>query len=331
MEQARERALRFDASEGRWREVSTSMKDATQAMWSYWRRALETAHKQCDDLARGDGHPEVVRALAELGKARSESETELVRLEAEHRRWTEGIAELRAWYKADTRAVRDMFCSLPESPWDTDEGAAYLVKLVQIVDRMRDRLRPRYDDISEAGKSLTARLQVLEKRQDERVKKEAARLRGKIEGTLRSLSNLMVSELRGANHPEFRTFMEVGRNEHRRIQSDSSKCVVSEVTIPDSRLRIDCVRVSSGTCYLVEIKPDNSAARDRGNDQLQKYLAAMKRHFKRNSDDVKKGFTGKLEVFQRCITNGEISLKSELRVYQLCPPEGKLFHDFVVE
>src|SRR5690606_23002623 len=59
-------------------------------------------------------------------------------------RWYAGLRELREWYKQDTKAVRDMFCNIPESPGDYAEGDAYAAKLQQIADRMRDRLAPKW-------------------------------------------------------------------------------------------------------------------------------------------------------------------------------------------
>jgi hypothetical protein len=142
---------------------------------------------------------------------------------------------------------------------------------------------------------------------------------------------LMSDEMKGRNDVELRAQIEVGRNEHKRIQGDSSKCEVSEITIPGEGRRIDCVRVSDNRCYIVEIKPNNSRAQSRGRSQLDGYQSAVLKLFDSNKDRVDSTFTDKLTIFKRCIANGSILLATELRAYEFCPPDGKLFHDFVVQ
>ena len=205
------------------------------------------------------------------------------------------------------------------------EGDAYAV---QLADRMRDRLQPRWASLSSRAMELVARADDLLKRKDADVAKGAAAVKEAIVKTMASLSNLMTDELRGSNDPEFRARMETGRNEHKRIQSDSSKCTASELTFGSRR--VDCIRVDGATCYVVEIKPNNEAARDRGRQQIEQGIKEI-----RGTLDGKKKraeLTGKLEVLRACFdeSTGRVDLKEELRVYEYCPPEGELFKDFVV-
>lgn len=93
---------------------------------------------------------------------------------------------------------------------------------------------------------------------------------------------------------------------------------------------MDCVRVSSNVCYIVEIKPSNPNAISKGQKRAREYLDAVSDFFGQNRNRVKEAFTGKLEVFQKCIANGGIKLDTEVRAYDLCPPDGRLFQDFVV-
>jgi hypothetical protein len=138
----------------------------------------------------------------------------------------------------------------------------------------------------------------------------------------------MNDELHGSNDPQLRAKMETGKNEHKRIQADSSKCTVAELSVGNRR--IDCIRVDGNVCYVVEIKPNNDKARDRGNAQIAKG--------KENIQNAMRGIrkkaelTGDLSVFQSCFDESAsaANLKDELRVYELCPPDGELFRDFVV-
>jgi hypothetical protein len=60
-------------------------------------------------------------------------------------------------------------------------------------------------------------------------------------------------------------------------------------------------------------------------------MREMERFFQANKGDIDRAFTDKLEIFKRCIADGAITLKPELRLYDFCPPAGKLYNDFVVE
>lgn len=94
---------------------------------------------------------------------------------------------------------------------------------------------------------------------------------------------------------------------------------------------MDCVKVSGSVCTIVEIKPNNSSAISKGETQVKDYLRSMRDYFEANKSRIKDAFSGELEVFRRCISGENIELKTEIRVYELCPSDGALFRDFVVE
>jgi hypothetical protein len=331
MERALSEAQRFDPSEGRWRAVTEKSRGSATAIFEYWKKAREAAHASCDELAKGDENRDVKRAIADLSRSRSDNQTELDRIKNDHQKWYDGVKELREWYKQDTENVRQGFCTLAESPGDFYEGDAYLETLDRIADRMASRIQPRWNELTRESTKLIERLKKLEAEQDSDVKAGATKLREAIERTERGMFGILSDELKGRNDVEVRTFIEVGKNEHKRIQADSSKCEVSEITVPGESMRLDCVRVSSGTCFIVEIKPNNSAAQSRGRSRLDEYLAAVRKRFESSKDRIDSAFTDKMAIFKRCVADGRISLEAELRVYDFCPPDGKLFRDFVVQ
>jgi hypothetical protein len=247
--------------------------------------------------------------------------------ERSRRKWYDGLKELREWYKQDTVNVREMFCKLPESPGDSAEGDAYAAQLVQIADRMRDRIRPRWKQLSDDATRLVGIADKLAKEEDDDVPKGALRVKGDVTKVMDSIRNLLDNELNGSNDPEFRSKMEFGKNEHKRIQADSSKCTVSEVTFGSRR--IDCIRVSGSTCYVVEIKPNNSEAERRGRKQIDD---AIEKIHDELAGKKKSDLSGKLEVLRACFDEAseKANLKEELRVYEYCPSDGALHRDFVI-
>lgn len=256
----------------------------------------------------------------------SSNERELLLLQNEVQRWYDGIVELRGWYKQDTAAVREAVCNLDDSPGDPEAGAEVEARVKQIADRMRDRIGPRWSTIRSEAATMTATADRLLAKNDDEVKKGAEKAKERIARVIASLTNVMNDELHGSNDPQLRAKMETGKNEHKRIQADSSKCTVAELSVGNRR--IDCIRVDGNVCYVVEIKPNNDKARVRGreqmNDGIEKVNSAVR-------GKKKSELSGNLTVFQACHRDGaDPELKPELRVYELCPPEGEMFRDFVV-
>ena len=328
MERAHGDAQRFDASEGRWRDVRDRHRASATAIFEHWKKARDAAHAACGELAKGAESEPVKRAIAVLEGSKTSNTRELDVLRNDHERWSAGLRELRAWYKQDTAAVREMFCKIPESPGDSAEGDAYAAKLAEVANRMRDRLEPRWRSIKAEADKLVARADRLMKEDDEDLQRGAQRIAAEITRTLASIQHLLDDELRGANDPQFRARMELGKNEHKRIQADSSKCTAAELTFGSRR--VDCIRVDGATCYVVEIKPNNPDAISRGRGQIADGIEEIRNALRgrQKRSDLKDG----LAIFRPCFDENSqsVELRPELRVYEYCPPEGELFKDFVV-
>ena len=103
MEQAAVAAERFETGDGRWRDGRDRLRASAKDMFEYWKKARDTAHASCDELAKGDENKDVVRAVNNLSRKRSDNATELGRVRAEHRKWYEDLSELRQFFKTDTR------------------------------------------------------------------------------------------------------------------------------------------------------------------------------------------------------------------------------------
>lgn len=327
MERAFGEADRYAPGDARWSGVQSAYRAAAREVYDYWKKARDAAHASCDELAKGDEHKDVKRAVDDLSRKRSDNANELDRVKADHRKWYEDLSELRQWWKTDTKAMRESFCSADESPGDA-EWREYGAVVDGIADRMRDRIGSRWDELKARANALESRLVILETSGDDEVKEPAEKLRAELKKTVESVENFLRGEALGASNPRIRARMELGKNEHKRIQADSSKCTEDELTFGSTR--VDCVRVDGNTCYVVEIKPNNEAARSKGNRQIRDGIDAIRSALSGKKKRVE--LTGNLEVLRPCFDEQkeEADLKPELRVYEYCPPEGELFHDFVV-
>lgn len=329
MERARSETQRFAPSEGQWSSLTGKYRTAAESTFEYWKKSREIAQRDCEKIAMGEDGPIAKAAIEQLQAALKGATADLAQLRSELRRWDDGIKELRRWYVEDTRNVRQLFCSIPESPGDYAEGDAHAAQLREIADRMRDRVRPQWGNINTSGLALIGHAERLMKAEDDDIREAATKARDSVKRRLSSLASLLNDELNGANDPEVRAQIEVGKQEHRRIQGDSSKCTRSELTYGNRR--VDCIRVDGNVCYVVEIKPNNEDARKKGTGQIrdgiQEIVNALRG--KKRRDEL----TGNLEVLRPCFDEAKetAKLEPELRVYEYCPPAGKLFKDFVVD
>ncbi len=127
MEAAKNEASRFDPGEGKWREVRASMKDSIDGMSDHWRRALETSHKSCDELAKGEEARSVKEAVDLLKRERGSAEDRLKRQLDEARR---GWDAMKATYQ---QMESQLWAHINESRklrrFDVDEMNELIVKM----------------------------------------------------------------------------------------------------------------------------------------------------------------------------------------------------------
>ena len=115
----------------------------------------------------------------------------------------------------------------------------------------------------------------------------------------------MTRSIRGKNHPVVRYLIEEGNRAHRDRQGSSSYCTVSEFSMDSGRA--DCIYASS--CMVIELKPDNSRAIDKGKSQARRYAEELN-----SKPDTRKKLIEKSSDFKKCE-------KFDYRVdcYKLCP------------
>jgi hypothetical protein len=144
----------------------------------------------------------------------------------------------------------------------------------------------------------------------------AKRLREEVADRWKSTENMAKNAMRGGNHPIVSFMVLKGIEEHQRYQQNSSNCHAYEVET--GRRRADCLRADGDTCYVIELKPNNSRAISKGKqqaqdsvDDLSKELAKM---MKGEGSSVMQGLISRRSDFAKCK-----EWRPKLRCYTLCP------------
>ena len=220
--------------------------------------------------------------------------------------WKELRRDLAAKYVVNADRIRMAIC-------DGDEE--------QIVSRVEDaekaaqgNLKSGYETLYKELEQLIARLDKLES--DKYVGDDARKWRGVMRGAKTRLDKVLSDGgiLQGASNAKVRARIETGKKKHESYQSSSSNCTAYEV--PVSGGKIDCVKVESGWCNIIEIKPNNDKAVAKGWDQVKRYTAELLDAY-RGKDSSKVP-----EVFRQCFSNDdakELQLKTNVVTYDFCP------------
>jgi hypothetical protein len=142
----------------------------------------------------------------------------------------------------------------------------------------------------------------------------AKSLKDDVAARWRSIENMANNAMRGGNHPIVSYLSLRGIEEHKNYQS--SNCHVSE--FDTGSRRADCLRADGDTCYVIELKPNNSRAISKGQrqardaaDDLNNGIAKMQ---KGEGSDVMKRLIDKKSDFARCKR-----FEAKLKCYSLCP------------
>lgn len=64
MQSLRSNIAGVSLGDGKWREISTSLKRTSDEIYAYWKQAIQKAHDACDTLALGERSPQVVKTAA---------------------------------------------------------------------------------------------------------------------------------------------------------------------------------------------------------------------------------------------------------------------------
>lgn len=313
MERALSDAQRFDASEGRWREVTDKHRASAAAMFEYWKRAREQAHAACDDLAKGE-QSSVVRAGVEKIKAGAGGLIDGFRRDVQT--WSNDADGLFQLDCTELEAIWLAMCGADEERNEAPDRDEARATARDIGNRMKGRVDPmlvRYADLKKRGEELM--------NADETKEAAAALLRSMDEKHAKFARLQAGGALRGADHPMSQYAMEHGKQMHDDYAS-RYRCDVYDQPYDGAGGRPDCIVVGS-TCYVYEFKPDTDKAKRNGQSQLDRYVPAVTTYYQRRID-AKEGNDsspqGRItsEVERQCVSGGRVAFKDRVIPYPLC-------------
>lgn len=283
METERNETLRFDASDGRWRDVRDQMKESASAIWDHWKRAWEKAHASCDAMARAEDHELVKQALAQLqGGANA--------LISAFRKDVDAWFDLtREAFKLDCAAMTEIWeatCGGVDWEKDASVGEAAARQVVERIARERTehgrRLLESYEELQRRGELLA---------QDDEVGQQAAQLNDNLRKRRYGAVKTMIEggAGRGWQHPQIQFAQRYGIERHLDMMTSSAYgCDVADEPIPgtgdgEDPGRPDCI--NADRCVIYEFKPDSASGRKAYDAQRVRYRRGVNLFFTRHLSD----------------------------------------------
>jgi hypothetical protein len=319
LERYRDEALRFDFDEGNWRPVKSHLQEGAKGIYAYYKGKLDEAKSACGNLALGLANPMVQEGLRRLGDTTKNAVAELEAVKSDYETWKRDRSSgFLQYYHDDTYAIRDAFCN-----YDGDDPDKLERVMSDIASRSQNRLQTSFDDLERRATELIARLDRI--KGDTSISgKERSALRSKIVAALGRLQKTKGKGLmRGMNDAKVRARVEYGKTAHK---SKQDSCDAKEVGIDGKR--IDCVKVSSHVCRVIEIKPNNPGAIAHGHSQVEGYQKQLESLLASSGVD---GFRdGELRIFKQCMwvptereaADGKkprLDLATAVETYDYCP------------
>jgi hypothetical protein len=307
-------SARFSVSDGNWSKVSSNFSSSVSQIGSHWMKKYEEAARACERLARGDRHPDIEKAVADLGSFKTASKATYKAVEADYREWLKDIKKLRKFSEDDREEMRKAMCSVGEYEMEQ--------KISEIADRWASQMNSSYSTALGQADRLLRRTEEVKKR----APKSAPKLASAIRDVMKSIETLAASDLKGSNNPKIRARMEYGKKAHEEKTSSctypDNKFVISTEHCynrvrPGSGCRLDCLRISSSTCTIYEVKPDSGGARSEGELQLKSYKEGLEHWYAKKKADL---FSTYSDVKQ-CERDGtRLAVESApIVTYSFCP------------
>jgi hypothetical protein len=263
-----DRVRNFNASDGPWSDVTSRVGNTASALHQYTADKLDRAHRACDAIAKGMDNSDVKNALEQLRSARSTTDRAFEDVKKDYDDWKRLKTDFTKAYRSDVDEIRALFCA------EDDEGLD--AKVATETNNVASALSSIYGTLTGRADLMLKQLEPLEKVQA--IKDKVQKLENAIRSARRRLESVAKDggELQGYNNPLIRAAVEYGKRMHLDMQGH---CSAAEINIDGGNRRIDCVNAfSGGACDILEIKPNNSKARDAGQDQLDRAESWLEGH-----------------------------------------------------
>ena len=269
----------FDPRDDRWAPLKAAMQAAAKSLFDYREEQAKRIHSTCDNLAKGDRHPEVESFMRELS---SVATNDLATYQKDGAVWE---ADARGIYILDCKDMQEMWdawCAVEFEPNEEPEDSLVEQKTAEFIDkesRLIDGVLARVPSLVEAGKKLAAKAKYREGANA--VLQEIEKHRERLEKLKRKNSNW-----RGNNNPASQFAKTYGQKVHDKMGADFRCNLYDTGHYPTLKpLRPDCVVVKGkDDCWVYEFKPRGWV----GEDKLPKYVRGVREYheerMRRNED-----------------------------------------------
>ncbi|MBI2386424.1 MAG: hypothetical protein HYV14_10470 [Elusimicrobia bacterium] len=138
---------------------------------------------------------------------------------------------------------------------------------------------------------------------------------------LTRVNNLALSKLRGSNHPWFQQAAKYGVSQHKNMQDMPKFGCVGQAQ-PFNGALPDCV--SPAQCMIYEFKPDNDAAKKKGEGQLRDYKPKVDDYYldaiNSGSVSVHGGAAAIAAITKnsKCYSGGKVAFGVKVEPYKMC-------------
>ncbi len=321
MQRFRDDAKRFSFSEGPWSDVRSALHAAAEGTYRYYRDLYEKVRgdRVCGNLAKGERHPDVEKALDELGKSAQQTGSAMTAFDRDAQAW---IAKAKAIYLLDCKSMQelwDAYCAEEYEPNEEPEDDAVRSKKNEIIERQRSQIEDLLRELAKL-KTTGAELAGKAKWKDEATK--LLKLLEVEEGRLTKLQDSK-SAWRGNNDPALQFTRAYGVEQHNKW---GERCDVYDKPGFPVNGRPDCVVVEGpGQCMVYEFKPKDF----RGRNRINEYLTAVKDYYQqkmRSGDDPASELGGR-DLMRKIEANCRVDPSKDKKEDRLNFKSDTLFYD----
>ena len=308
---------RFDisvSSSDPWADVRSRYADSVERMKSYWSDHYGPIDNACKRLALGDQHPDIVKALADLAAYTGNVKQTVRQLKHDYNLWLADARKVREMTEQDHKELRDLMCTQGVDEQDITD------KVDALADRWASQISSAYGTLLGQADRLT----------DRAVSDKLAKYKGAKEvfdglnANRTTLAKIKNSDLQGSNNPKIKVKLQYGTNYHASWSCSGYKEFPISKDYCDNAIRsgsnciADCL-VTGSTCKIIELKPDNDAAKAMGDLQREAYREGLANWFDKNKDGLLKDYPN----IANCISDGKIATDSALETYKFCPDDAE--------